>query len=81
MARIAMLSIVVQKQESVEALNHLLHEYSEYIVGRMGIPYQKRSISLISVALDAPNEVISALSGKIGRLDGVSASCAYAKEM
>lgn len=65
--------------EQVETLNHLLHEYGEYIIGRMGIPYPKREISLISVALDAPTEVTSALSGKIGMLQGITAKAVYSK--
>ena len=77
--RVAMLSIVVEDMEHVETLNHLLHEYGAYIIGRMGIPYPKRGISLISVALDAPTEVISALSGKIGMIHGITAKAVYSK--
>ncbi len=69
--RVAVMSIIVEQPESVPALNEYLHEYGEYIIGRMGIPYRARGISIISIALDAPQEKISALSGKIGRLSGV----------
>ena len=77
--RVAMLSIVVEDPEKVEALNGILHEYSEYIIGRMGIPYKEREISLISIAMDGPADVISALSGKVGNLKGVSAKAVYAR--
>ena len=76
-ARVAVMSIIVENAEAVERINALLHEYGEYIIGRMGIPYRKRKISIISVALDAPQNVISALSGKIGGIDGVSVKTAY----
>ncbi len=75
--RIAVIAIVVEKEESVNALNQLLHEYGPYIIGRMGLPYRERRIHLISIAVDAPQDAISALSGKIGRLEGVSAKTAY----
>lgn len=71
------MSIIVENIEAVEAINALLHEYSEYIIGRFGIPYRERKISIISVALDAPQNTISALSGKIGALVGVSVKTAY----
>ena len=71
------MSIIVEKGESAEQINSLLHEYGEYIIGRMGIPYRKRGISIISIALDAPQNAISTLSGKIGNLDGVSVKTAY----
>lgn len=77
--RIAIIAIVVEDQEHVEELNQILHKYGEYIIGRMGIPYQKRNISLISVAIDAPADVISSLSGKIGMLKGISAKTVYSK--
>ncbi|MBR4910751.1 MAG: iron-only hydrogenase system regulator [Clostridia bacterium] len=76
-SRIAVISIIVENRESTEKLNALLHEYGDYIFGRMGIPYRGRKINVISVALDAPQDVISALSGKIGALSGVSAKTAY----
>ena len=65
--------------DQAEELNHILHTYGSYIIGRMGIPYEKRGISLISIALDAPQDVISALAGKIGRLPGVTAKAVYSK--
>ena len=76
-ARVAVMSIIVENADAVERINALLHEYGEYIIGRMGIPYRKRKISIISVALDAPQNTISALSGKIGGINGVSVKTAY----
>ena len=70
--RVAVMSIIVEDPNSVEKLNALLHECGDYIIGRMGIPYRKRKISIISIALDAPQNTISALAGKIGGLNGVS---------
>ena len=75
--RVAVISIIVEKSDTVEALNRLLHEYGSYIIGRMGIPYRQRGINIISVAIDASQDTISALAGKIGNLDGVSAKTAY----
>ena len=75
--RIAVMSIIVENPEAVERLNALLHESGEYIIGRMGIPYRKRNVSIISIALDAPQDAISALAGKIGSLHGVSAKTAF----
>lgn len=75
--RVAVIGIIVENSESVEKLNAILHEYGEYIIGRMGIPYRQKNISVISIAVDAPQDVISALSGKIGRLAGISAKTAY----
>ncbi|SCG84200.1 hypothetical protein DW1_2640 [Proteiniborus sp. DW1] len=75
--RVAVIGIIVEKKESVEKLNSLLHEYGEYIVGRMGIPYREKKINIISIAIDAPQDIISALAGKIGRLNGISAKTAY----
>ena len=71
------MSIIVENSEAVEKLNGILHEYGEYIIGRMGIPYRKRKVSIIAIALDAPQNTISALSGKIGSLSGVSVKTAY----
>ena len=76
--RVAVMSIIVENGDSVERINALLHEHGEYIIGRMGIPHCEKGINLISVAVDAPQDIISALSGKIGRLSGVSAKTAYA---
>jgi len=75
--RIAVVGIVVEEEESAEALNEILHEYREYIIGRMGIPYRQKGLNIISIAVDAPQDVISALSGKVGRLPGVSSKTAY----
>ena len=75
--RVAVMSIIVENSESVETLNHILHENGAYIIGRMGIPYRAKGINIISIALDAPQDVISAMSGKIGNLPGVSVKTAY----
>lgn len=77
--RVAVISLIVEKKERAEDINRILHEYSGYIIGRMGIPYHKKDISVISVAVDAPADIISGLSGKLGRLDGISAKTAYSK--
>ena len=77
--RLAVIAIVVEQSESVAALNALLHEYGALIIGRMGVPYPSKGISLISVAIDGPNDAISALTGKLGRLPGVSVKTAYSK--
>ena len=75
--RVAVMSIIVENPNAVEKLNSLLHEYGEYIIGRMGIPYRKRNINIISIALDAPQDTTAALAGKIGNLQGISAKTAY----
>lgn len=75
--RVAVIAIIVENKDSVEAVNRLLHEAADYILGRMGVPYRARGVSLISVAVDAPQDVISALSGRLGALPGVSAKTAY----
>ena len=75
--RVAVMSMIVEDPASVEALNGLLHTYGTYIIGRMGIPYRERNISIISIALDAPANTISALAGKTGQLHGVSVKTAY----
>ena len=72
-SRVGVLSIIVEDGDSVEALNNILHMYGEYIIGRMGIPYREKNISVISVAVDAPQDIISTMSGKIGNLKGISA--------
>lgn len=77
--RIALIGIVVNHNESVDELNHLLSKYGQYIIGRMGLPYREKGISIISIAMDAPNDIISALSGKLGMLPGVSTKTIYAK--
>ena len=71
------MSIIVEKNESVEMLNAILHDYGDYIIGRMGIPYREKKVNIISIAIDAPQDAISALSGKIGKLSGVSVKTAY----
>ena len=75
--RVAVISIIVEKNGDIEALNRLLHEYGTYIVGRMGIPYRKRGINIISVVVDAPQNEIASLSGKIGNLPDVNVKTAY----
>jgi putative iron-only hydrogenase system regulator len=75
--RVAVIGIIVENKESVPALNKLLSEYGEYIIGRMGIPYKEKKINVISIVIDAPQDVINTLSGNIGRLDGVSSKTAY----
>ena len=77
--RVAVISIIISKPESVQVMNEILHEYSEYIIGRMGIPYRSKGINIISIAVDAPQEKISALSGKIGRLEVVTSKAAYSR--
>ena len=77
--RVALISMIVQDQESALEINALLHAYRQYIIGRMGIPYAPKKISIISLAIDAPHASISALSGKLGALRGVSAKTVYSK--
>ena len=75
--RVAVISIIVNQGDSVEKLNNILHEYSQYIIGRMGVPYRQKGISIISIAIDAPQNVISTLSGKIGKLPDISVKTAF----
>ena len=75
--KVALIGIAVSDLNAVEKLNQILHEYGEYIIGRMGIPYKKANISLISVAVDAPMDKINALSGKLGAIDGISAKTVF----
>ncbi len=75
--RVAVMGIIVEELGSVEALNTLLHEYGCYIIGRMGLPYRENNINIVSIAIDAPQDTISALSGKIGKIQGVSVKTAY----
>ena len=77
--RVAVISIIVTETDKVEMLNELLHEYSKYIIGRMGIPYKEKGISIISIAIDAPMDEINSLSGALGRIEGISAKVIYAK--
>lgn len=76
-SRVAVLAIIVESADAPEKLNHVLHDYAPYIIGRMGIPYHKRNVNIISIALDAPENTIAALAGKIGSLEGISVKCAY----
>ena len=78
--RVAVISILVENLDSVGSLNDLLHEYSSYVIGRMGIPHREKKISIISVAIDAPQDIINALTGKLGRLEGITAKAAYSKK-
>lgn len=75
--RVAVVGIIVENQDSVEELNGVLHQYGNYIIGRMGLPYRERDIHIISIAIDAPEDVICALTGKIGKIPGISAKTAY----
>ncbi len=77
--RVAVMSIIVENTSSIESLNNILHEYRQHIIGRMGLPYHQKNINIISIALDAPQDIISALSGRIGKLDGVSVTIAFSK--
>lgn len=77
--RIAVIGIIVENLEITEKLNALLHQYRAYIVGRMGLPYREKNVSIISVVMDAPNQIISALSGKLGMLEGISVKTVYSK--
>lgn len=76
-SRVALIAVIVDNPDSVPELNAILHEYGNHIIGRMGIPYREKKISIISIAIDAPQDIINTLSGKIGRLPGVSAKTAY----
>lgn len=78
--RVALISIIIKDTDAVERLNEILHRYRDYVIGRMGIPYREKRIQIISVAVDAPPDVINAMSGMIGRLSGVSSKVAYAHE-
>ena len=77
MKRVALISIIVSENAEIVKLNEYLHEASEYVIGRMGIPYRRRNINIISLAIDAPQDFISALSGKIGRLEGIASKTTY----
>ena len=77
--RVALIGIVVENEQAIAELNAILHQYRQWIIGRMGLPYQKRDISIISVAVDAPQDVISAISGKLGGLRGISTKTLYSK--
>lgn len=77
--RVAIIGILVEDQDSVEAINAILHRYGRYILGRMGIPYREKNVNIISIAIDAPQDIINTLSGEIGKLKGVSAKTAYSR--
>lgn len=77
--RVALVGIIVENPDSVEQMNNLLHEYRSWIIGRMGVPYREKEISIISIVLDAPMDKISSLSGKLGMLDGVSTKTIFSK--
>lgn len=79
MTRVALIGIIVEDQAAADEINALLHEYRKHIIGRMGVPHPDRGISIISVALDTEQDVISALSGKLGALPGVSTKTIYSK--
>lgn len=79
--RIAVIAIIVEDNGAAEEVNRLLHQYAEYVVGRMGVPYRPKEVSIISVILDAPQDAISALSGKLGMLNGVSTKTVYSREL
>ncbi|GAB1477039.1 iron-only hydrogenase system regulator [Bacillota bacterium] len=78
--RVALIGIIVESHESIDRLNALLHEHGDYIIGRMGLPYAKQDISIISIAIDATQDTISALSGKLGMLPGISTKTIYSKQ-
>lgn len=76
-SRVAIIAVIIENPDSAKSFNEILHEYSEYIIGRMGIPYRCRNVNIVSVAIDAPRDVINSLAGKIGKLNGVSAKTLY----
>ena len=78
--RIALIGIIVEDMNSTEKLNEVLHEYSKYLVGRMGIPYREKNVSIISIVIDASNDVISSLSGKLGMIKGINVKTIYSKQ-
>ena len=78
--RIAILGIIIENMDRVSDVNELLHEYNKYIIGRMGMPYREKNVSVISIVMDAPNNIISTVSGKLGMLSGVSAKAVYSKK-
>ena len=77
--RVAIIGIIVEDYNSVDTLNTLLHDYGTYIIGRMGIPYREKNINIISIAIDAPQDVINTLTGSLGKLEGVTAKAAFSK--
>lgn len=77
--RIAIIGIIVESTENIEKLNALMSEYGKYIIGRMGVPHRSRGVNIMSIAIDAPQDIINALSGKVGKIEGISAKTAYSK--
>ncbi len=77
--RLAIIAIIVEEIEQTERLNKILHNYSQYIIGRMGIPYQKKNVNVISVVVDAPNDIIGAISGKLGMIENITVKTVYSK--
>ncbi len=77
--RVAVLSIIVEDEDAVSELNEALHRYRQFIIGRLGIPYRQKGVSIICIAMDAPNDEINALTGALGRIDGVTAKATYSK--
>ena len=80
-SRVAIIGIIVESVEAVDEMNQLLHQYSQYIISRMGVPYRERGINIISIALDAPQDEINSLSGKLGRLSGISTKTLYSNQV
>ena len=78
--RIALIGIIVEDTNAVENVNEILHNYGSYIIGRMGIPYREKEVNIISIVIDAPNDVISSLSGKLGMIKGISVKTVYSKK-
>ena len=75
--RVALIGIIVENTDSVQEINNILHAHNQYIIGRMGLPYHKKNVNIISVVVDAPQDIISTISGKIGKLKGISTKTAY----
>lgn len=77
--RVAVISIIVEKKDRIRELNQLLHDYGGYVIGRMGVPYPAKDVSIICLAMDAPQDIINTLTGGLGKLEGVTAKAAYSK--
>jgi len=77
--RVAIIGIIIEDRENASKVNGVLHEYADYIIGRMGLPYKQKNMNIISIVVDAPHDTISALSGKLGRIDGISSKTLYSK--
>ncbi len=78
--RIALIGIIVEKKDVTDRLNAILHEYADFVVGRMGVPYKSKGVNIISIIIDAPQDAISSLSGKLGMLEGISVKTMYSKK-